>query len=122
MARTTASVGTDLDLKTLKTQADEIAKKFKTAEAKAAWEGPWKEHHEAFKRFAEAKGVKLVEREFDTPTEGATPYSYNSCYHWFVTGRKDDEGRIEICDLRRSRKRLDGTLKCVYDCGFFTPT
>jgi hypothetical protein len=119
MARTAASVGTDLDLKILKAQADEIAKKFKTPEAKAAWEGPWKEHHEAFRSFAEAQGVKLVEREFDTPA-GPTPYSYNNCYHWFVTGRKDGN-KIEICDLRRSRKRLDGTLKCVYDCGFFTP-
>ena len=117
MARTTAAVGTDLDLKTLRAQADEIAKKFGAPEAKAAWE----QHREAFRKFADAQGVKLVEREFDTPVEGATPYSYSTCYHWFETGRKDEYGRIEICDLKRSRKRLDGSLKCVYDCGFFTP-
>jgi hypothetical protein len=131
MAKSTTGLGrTKLspELQTPLAQADRIAAKFKSAdraEATAAFKGPWQDHHKQFVEYAGSIGVKLTEREFDPPPPNPsgelTPYAYETCYHWFVTGRKNEYGQIEICDLRRSRKRLDGTLKCVYDCGFFTP-
>lgn len=122
---TAIEVERNIAQKALMARAEAIDKDLRSGDkdkAAAAFKGPWQDYLKDFQNFASKYDVKLVEREIDTPTvAGATVRSYESCLGYFNTGQTNSLGQFERCHLKRQRRKFNGEMRCVYDCGYLWP-